>query len=107
VPSQWGEQDLLTANADYTIGHMRAALAALDAQITEAQAAIIALLTKEQERTPPLKGGAPQVRIVVWRPAAVFAHQRFTTPEEVAAFFDDQKERLMELCRQGNTVQVL
>lgn len=107
LPSQWGEQDLLTANADYTIGHMRAALAALDAQITEAQAAIIALLTKEQERTPPLKGGAPHLRIVVWRPAAAFAHQRFTTPEEVAAFFDDQKERLMELCRQGNTVQVL
>jgi hypothetical protein len=102
LPAQWGEQDLLTANADYSIGHMRAALAALDNQVREAQAAIIALLTREQD-----DGKSRPPRIVGWRPADAFAHQRFTTPEEVATVFDKEKERLMELCRQGNTVQVL
>ncbi|MCC7107457.1 MAG: hypothetical protein IT307_20155, partial [Chloroflexi bacterium] len=95
------EEQLLAANADYSIGHMRAALAAVETQVGRAQAAVIERYGKEQEE----KG--QKAKIATWSPSRVFSGKRFATAAEVDAAFDAEKERLKMLIAQGKTIQVV
>jgi hypothetical protein len=95
------EEQLLAANREYSIAHMRTGLAALDAQVAQAQERIIELYVAQQEH----EGAA--AKIVTWKPADVFAGKRFATEADVDAAFDPEKGRLKELVREGKTIQVV
>lgn len=95
------EQQLLAANAEYSIGHMRATLAALDSQVAAAQARVIELLTEQRKR----KGEA--ARVVSWKASDAFVGRRFETEADVDAAFDPEKQRLKDLVRDGKTIQVV
>lgn len=101
LPELRDEQQLLAASAEYSIAHLRTALAALESQVALAQARVIELHAAQQER-----GGAA-VKIVAWKPAEAFAGKRFTTEADVDAAFDPEKERLKALVREGKTIQAV
>lgn len=100
-PELRDEQQLLAANAEYSIGHMRAVLAALDSQVAAAQGRVIELLTEQRKR----KGEA--ARVVSWKASDAFIGRRFETEADVDAAFDPEKERLKNLVRDGKTIQVV
>jgi hypothetical protein len=101
LPELRDEQQLLAANGVFNIAHLRTALAALDSQLSQAQARVIELRSDEQRRQ------GEQERVVVWKPSESFAGKRFTGEAEIDAAFDAEKERLKALVRQGKEVQVL
>jgi hypothetical protein len=101
LPELRDEQQLLAANAEYSLAHLRAALAALESQVAQARARVIELHSEGQRR----KG--EQERIALWKPAEAFAGKRFATEADVDAAFDPEKERLKALVREGKTVQVV
>ena len=101
LPELRDEQQLLRANAEYTIPHMRVALAAIGSQVAQAQERVIELHTAQSER----EGAA--AKLVAWKPAEAFSGKRFATEAEVDAAFDPEKERLKALVRDGKTVQVV
>jgi hypothetical protein len=101
VPELHEEAQLLAANAEYSIPHLRTALAAIDSQLGQARARVIELYTEAQRR----KGEAEKT--ATWRPAEAFAGLRFETEPEVDQALDGEKERLKELVREGKTVQVV
>ena len=101
LPELRDEQQILAANAEYSIAHMRTALAALESQVAQARARVVELHTAQQER----KGAAAQT--VTWKPTEAFAGKRFVTESEVDTAFDGEKERLKALIREGKTVQAL
>lgn len=101
LPELRDEQQLLAANAEYSIAHLRTALAALESQVAQARARVIELHTAQQER----EGAA--AKIVAWKPADAFAGKRFATEADVDAAFDPEQERLKRLVRDGKTIQVV
>jgi hypothetical protein len=101
LPELRGDEQLLQANVEYSIPHMRTALAALDNQVSQARARVIELYTAHQKHDGP--GG----EIVTWKPAQAFAGKRFTLPEEIDDAFDPERERLKALVREGKTIQVV
>lgn len=101
LPELRDEQQLLAAHAEYSIAHLRSALAALDAQVSLAREQVLQLHAAEQQR----KGVA--AKTATWRPADAFKGQRFTTEAEIDTALDAEKERLKALVREGKTVQVV
>lgn len=95
------EQQLLAASAQYSIAHMRTALAAMDNQLTLAKARVIEFFTEEQRR----KGEA--AKVATWKAAAAFTGKKFSTESEVDAAFDTEKEKVKSLVREGKVVQVV
>lgn len=101
LPDLQDEEQMLAANAEYSIPHLRSALAALDAVAGEARARVLELCGKEQRQR------GEKERVAVWKPSEAFVGKRFTTEEEVDEVFDSEKERVKALIRQGKTVQVI
>jgi hypothetical protein len=101
LPKLIGEQDLLDANAEYSIGHMTSALAALDSQVSAATARALQLYQEQEEK----KGLA--AKTAGWSPSKAFAGKRFTTEDEVRKAFDDQRDALIALVKDGKTVHVI
>ncbi len=101
LPELRDEQQLLAANAEFSLAHLRTALAALESQVARARARVIELHTTQQER----EGTA--AKIVAWKPAEAFAGKRFATEADVDAAFDPEKKRLKALVRDGKTVQAV
>jgi hypothetical protein len=98
------EQQMLTANQQYSIAHLRSALAALEGETRRAREMVIALLAEEQRR----KG--VQERTVTWNAAAAFAGRRFegeAALDEVDRLFDGEREKVKAMIRAGKTVQVV
>lgn len=96
LPELKNEEQLVAANADYSVGHLRAVLAALDAQVQAARARVLELATAAQE----------EPRVVLWDPAKALGHRRFSTETEVDEAFDTEKERLKALIREGKVIEV-
>ena len=73
----------------------------VDAIAGQAKARVIALHTAAAAE----KG--VQERTVTWTPAKAFAGKRFESEPEVEAAFDAERDRLVELVRQGKIIQVV
>ncbi len=101
LPDLRDEEQMLAANAEYSIAHLRSALAALDVVAGEARARVLELYGKEQRQR------GEKEKVAVWKPSEAFAGKRFTTEDEVDEIFDTKKERVKALVRQGKTVQVI
>jgi len=101
LPELRDEEQLLAATEEYSIAHLRSALAALDSVVGQARARVLELYGKEQRQR------GEKEKVAMWRPAEAFAGKRFTTEEEVDESFDKEKEKVKALVRQGKTVQVL
>ncbi|MDP2948229.1 MAG: hypothetical protein Q8P22_01660, partial [Chloroflexota bacterium] len=101
LPDLRDEEQLLAATAEYSIAHLRSALAALDAVVGRARERMLELYGKEQRQR------GEKERVATWKPAEAFAGKRFTTEEEVDDSFDTEKGKVKALVRQGKTVQVV
>lgn len=101
VPELRDEQQLLNANAQYSIPHLQAALAALESQLSAARGMVISLYA-EQERK---KG--EEARTATWSPAQAFQGKRFETVEQVDELFDAEKTRLKAMIQEGKVIQVI
>jgi hypothetical protein len=101
LPELRDEQQLLAANAEYSVAHMRTALAAVDVQLSVARERVLQLFAAEQER----KGEA--AKVVTWRPADAFRGKQFTKADDVDAAFNPEIERLKAFVREGKTVRVV
>lgn len=96
LPEHLGEDDLLSANAQYNMAHMRSALAALDSQLSDARRLIFELYEQHQQER----------RIVVWDPRQVFAAASFASETEIDETFDTEKERLKAALREGKQIRI-
>ncbi len=96
VPELKNEEQLLAANAEYSIGHLDAVLIALDSQLTAARELVIQLHNA--------RIGKPD--IVVWRLAEAFGNSRFETEDQVEAAFNAARDQVKKLLREGKVVQV-
>ncbi len=101
VPQLQNEQQLLAANQDYSIAHIRALLAALDNEVNAAREAILTRYAVEQERV------GEQAMTATWKPSEVFGGKQFTNDAQIEALFNTERDRLIELVRQGKTIQVV
>jgi hypothetical protein len=101
LPDMKNEDQLLAANAEYSIAHMRASLAGLASLTGQAKALVLQLHAEEQRQR------GEKERQVIWEPAKAFAGRSFETPEEVEEALDAEKKRLMELARQGKIIRVV
>jgi hypothetical protein len=101
LPELRDEQQLLAANAEYSIAHMRAALAALESQVSDARARVIDLRTAQLDRA------GKAAKMVPWKPTDAFAGKHFVTEADVDAVLDPLREQLKELIREGKTIQVV
>jgi hypothetical protein len=101
LPELRDEEQLLAAHAQYSIGHLRSTLAALNAQVSAARAAVLERHAVAQEQAGIVN------RTVVWKPAEAFAGRSLTTAEEIQAVFDAERDRLMELVRSGKVIQIV
>jgi tRNA A37 N6-isopentenylltransferase MiaA len=101
LPDLRDEEQLLAASAEYSIAHLRSAIAALDTVVGEARSRVLELYGKEQRQR------GEKERVAVWKPSEAFTGKRFTTEEEVDQLFDSEKERVKAMIRQGKTVQVI
>jgi len=101
LPDLLGDQQLLAANSEYSIAHMRTALAALDGQLSLARERVLELFAAEQKR----KGH--EAKTVTWRPSDAFKGQQFTTETEIDEAFDAESARLKALVREGKTIRVV
>lgn len=90
------EEQLVLANAAYSVSHLRAILAALHAQVQAARVRVLELAAAGQE----------EPKVVVWDPAKALGHRRFATETEVDEAFDTEKERLKALIREGKVIEV-
>jgi hypothetical protein len=90
------EEQLVAAHDALSISHLRAILAAVDAQVAAARARVLELAAATQA----------EPTTVVWNPAKALGHRRFTTEAEVDLAFDTEKERLKALIRQGKIIEV-
>jgi hypothetical protein len=91
------EEELLAANSVYSLSHLRAILAALDAQVRAARARVVELASSGREET----------KTVIWDPAKAFGHRTFVNEAEVDETFDAEKERLKDFIRKGKIIEVL
>lgn len=96
VPELKDEAQLLAANAEYSIGHLVAARAALDSQLAAARELVIQLHNARIGKQD----------IVIWKLTEAFASTRFETEAQVDAAFDAAKEQVKKLLREGKVVQV-
>jgi hypothetical protein len=101
MPELHTEEDLLRANAEYSIAHIRSALSALDGEVSRAQQLIYELFNEQEEPHDPV------ARVATWQPAQAFRNKTFVSEEEVDAAFDAERERLKAWIREGKTVRVL
>jgi len=101
LPQLQNEEQLLAANGEFTIAHMRSSLAAIDGQVGGAQARVIELLNKQQ-----IEEGKAS-RLVSWPAAETFRGKRFDSEADVDAAFDPERDRLKALVREGKTIQAV
>jgi hypothetical protein len=90
------EEQLVAASASHSVSHLRAILAALDAQVQAARAWVLQLAAAAQD----------EPRMVLWDPAKALGNRRFATEAEVDEAFDAQKEHLKALIREGKVIEV-
>lgn len=91
------EEQLVRASRQLSIPHMRARLAALDTQVASAKALVLELLGQQ---------GTAEA-IVVWDPTEVFSGVQFSTEDEVDMVFDQAREEVKTLVRDGRIVRIL
>jgi hypothetical protein len=96
LPQLKNEEQLVAANAAYSVSHLRAILAALDAQLQAARSRVLELAAAAQE----------EPTVVLWDPAKALGNRRFATEAEVDEAFDTEKERLKALIREGKVIEV-
>jgi hypothetical protein len=96
VPELKNEEQLLAANAEYSIGHLVAARAALDSHLAAARELVIQLHNARIGRQD----------IVIWKLTEAFGTTRFETEAQVDAAFDAAREQVKKLLRDGKVVQV-
>ena len=96
MPALHDEQQLLAANDEYRISHLRTILDALPGQTASARAFVRKLAASEEDRQ----------RTVVWKTADAFGTHRFEKEEDVDAAFDAAKEAIKTLVRQGKIVEI-
>jgi hypothetical protein len=95
------EQQMLAANQQYSIAHLRAALDAIDDATGRAKAQVIELLAGE------LRDKGEKERTATWKPSQAFAGRTFSKESEVDEAFDREKATIVALIRDGKTVQVV
>jgi hypothetical protein len=95
------DDDLLRAQATYSINHLRTLASSLPATVAGARQAIIEALADQQRE----QEGAS--KLAVWRPADVFGGRTFADADEVSDAFDDAKKEVLALIEQGKTVKVV
>lgn len=101
LPELKNEEQLLAANAQLSIPHMRLALSSLDIEAGKAKARIIDLHNAEMQRR------GEKAKTATWSPAETFSGKRFQTEDQVDTAFDAEKERLKQLIRDGKTIEVI
>jgi hypothetical protein len=101
MPQLHTEEDLLRANAEYSIAHIRSTLSAIDGEIGRAQTLIFDLFNKQQEAEEAV------ARVATWTAASAFRGKTFSKEEEVDRVFNAEKERIKQMIRDGKTVKVV
>ncbi|MCL4534926.1 MAG: BREX system P-loop protein BrxC [Bacteroidetes bacterium] len=101
LPELRDEQQLLNANAEFSIAHLRSALVALDPQLSAAKARVIQLYDDDLRR----KGEAATT--ATWKPAAAFAGKTFVSEADVDDAFRSEMEKIKKLIHEGKRVQVV
>ena len=96
LPELKNEEQLVAADAAYSVSHLRAILAALDAQVSAARSRVLELAAARQE----------EPKVALWDPAKALGNRRFQTEAEVDEAFDPEKERLKALIRDGKVIEV-
>lgn len=98
-PELRDEEQLVRASRELSIPHIRARLAALDGELAAAKALLVELVAAER--------GEGEPEVVVWEPARFFSGTQFTTEDEVDMVFEDAKEEVKGLIRDGKVVRIL
>jgi hypothetical protein len=101
VPELHDAQQLIAANAEYSVNHLRAALSAIDRELSGAESRVLGLHGEEMKRR------GEEAKTERWSPSAAFAGHRFTKVEQVDEVFDAEKDRITTWIRDGKTVHVV
>jgi hypothetical protein len=99
MPVLGNEEQLVRASRELSIPHIRARLAALDGELAAAKAFLVELVAAER--------GEGEPEVVVWNPTRFFSGTQFSAEEEVDMVFDNAKEEVKGLIRDGKIVRVL
>ena len=100
VPELHDEEQLVAATRTVNIPFLRSRLAALSGQMNLAKTRVLELFTAQQEDP-----GAKQ--IMVWDPEGAFSGTQLTTEDEVDMVFDNAKDEVKSLIRDGKVVRIL
>ncbi|MGI8550249.1 MAG: BREX system P-loop protein BrxC, partial [Dehalococcoidia bacterium] len=101
LPELKNEEQLLAANSQYSIAHLRLALGSFEQETGRARARVIELYTAAQQAR------GEQARTATWAAATAFSGQRFQREDQVDAAFDAVKDQIKALIREGKTVEVV
>ncbi len=96
LPELKNDQQLVAANAAYSLSHLRSLLSALDGEAAKARARVLELAAEAGQ----------EPRVVLWDPARALGNRRFQTEAEVDEALDTEKDRLKGWIREGKVVEV-
>lgn len=101
LPELRDEEQLLSANQQFSIPHMRVLLGGIDAECGRAKARVLELHNKM------LVERGDKERTATWSPAQAFGGKRFQTEDQVEDAFNAERDRLKALVRDGKTIDVI
>jgi hypothetical protein len=95
------DDDLLRAQATYSINHLRTLASSLPATVAAARQAINEALADQQREQEG------ESKFANWRPADTFWGRTFTDAGEVNDAFDEARKEVLAHLDQGKTVKVV